>query len=391
MTATLAPSTRILRAYWRPLVSLAAIADEWRDLAKRALQPNIFYEPDFALAAADVFGADAGAVLVRSHDGVLRGFFPAQPEPYRYGMKSGLLVGWTHPYAPLGLPLVDRDRVHDTLNVWLDHLTSEQQWRLLLLPYLPEQGAFASALESVVQERALTCASFGHHARALLAPGEDRAGYLAQAVSTKLRKELGRKRRRLSDLGEVGHEMATDAFTAGAFVQDFLALEEKGWKGRAGSAAAQDAAIRQFLQTAMTGLARRGQVRADRLTLSGQPVAVTLLLRRGDTAWLWKTAYDESVARYSPGVQLARDVTEALVKDTGIAAVDSCATPDHPMIDHLWRERLALSDRLIALRPGESVRFGLARNLESLRRIAVGAARSIRQSVVRRAPAADGG
>ena len=40
--------------------------DEWRDLARRALEPNVFYDPAFALAAAPVFGADAGAVLVWS-------------------------------------------------------------------------------------------------------------------------------------------------------------------------------------------------------------------------------------------------------------------------------------------------------------------------------------
>jgi hypothetical protein len=140
----------------------------------------------------------------------------------------------------------------------------------------------------------------------------------------------------------------------------------------------------------MTGLARRGQVRADRLTVAGQPAAVTLLLRSGTAAWLWKISYDEAFARYSPGVQLTRDITEALLKDGGIASTDSCATPDHPMIDHLWRERLVLSDRLIALRPGDTVRFGLACNLETLRRTAIGTAKSIR-NIVRRGPAADAG
>ena len=140
----------------------------------------------------------------------------------------------------------------------------------------------------------------------------------------------------------------------------------------------------------MTGLARRGQVRADRLTVAGQPAAVTLLLRSGPSAWFWKIAYDESFARFSPGVQLTREVTDALLKDDTVASADSCAMPDHPMIDHLWRERLVLSDWLIALRPGDNARFGLACNLETLRRTAIGAAKSIR-NIVRRAPAADGG
>lgn len=390
MTAMLAPTTRTMRAYWRPLGSLVAIADEWRDLGKRALQPNVFYDPDFSLAAAGVFGDDVGAVLVRSSDGVLRGFFPFRPEPHRYGIVSGVTAGWTHPYAPLGLPLVDRDHPDDILNAWLDHLSGEQGWRLLVMSYMPERGAFALALQDVLQSRGLASATFGSHARALLDPGDNRDGYIAQAISAKLRKELGRKRRRLSDLGEVAHETASDAFSVGTFVQDFLTLEEKGWKGQAGTAAAQNQAVRQFMQNAVAGLARRGLVRADRLSVNGQPAAVTLLLRSGDTAWLWKISYDESFARFSPGVQLTRDVTASLLQDPAITATDSCATADHPMIDHLWRERLALSDRLIALRPGDSVRFGLACNLETLRRTAIGAARSIRNTI-RRVPAADGG
>ena len=51
---------------WRDLAQLAPIVDEWRTLATRALEPNVFYEPAFALAAAPVLGRDAGAVLVWS-------------------------------------------------------------------------------------------------------------------------------------------------------------------------------------------------------------------------------------------------------------------------------------------------------------------------------------
>src|SRR6202044_859609 len=47
----------------RSLSELLSIVDEWRDLAARVLEPNIFYEPAFALEAAKIFGRDAGALL----------------------------------------------------------------------------------------------------------------------------------------------------------------------------------------------------------------------------------------------------------------------------------------------------------------------------------------
>lgn len=379
MTALASVSPRPWRAYWRPLDALPALADEWRDLAMRTREPNIFYEPDFALAAAPVFGAEAGAVLVRDHDGVLRGIFPAQPEPYRYGVAPALLAGWTHPYAPFGLPLVDRDHAPGVIDAWLDHLARDRGVRLLLLPFLPEQGVFADALHSVLERRGLSQARFGSHERAALIPAE-RGGYLAHAVSAKLRKELGRKRRRLAELGEVAHESATDSERVRAFLHEFLALEQAGWKGRAGSAAASDASTREFVQTAVLGLARRGQVRLDRLSIAGKPAAIAILLRRGGAGWLWKIAYDEVFARYSPGVQLARDVTAALLADDTLAAIDSCAAPDHPMIDRLWHERIALSDRMIALQPGDGTIFRIACSLESLRRTAIGATRTVRDT-----------
>ena len=65
---------------WRDFAQLAAIAGEWRELAANVLEPNAFYEPAFALAAAPVFGRGAGAVLVWSASAPRRllGFFPAR-------------------------------------------------------------------------------------------------------------------------------------------------------------------------------------------------------------------------------------------------------------------------------------------------------------------------
>jgi hypothetical protein len=76
-------------------------------------------------------------------------------------------------------------------------------------------------------------------------------------------------------------------------------------------------------------------------------------------------------------VQLALDLTEALIKESAVERVDSCATADHPMIDHIWRERLALCDRLIALRPAPLL-FRLACRLETLRRGVIATAKAVR-------------
>ena len=123
---------------WRDFGELAPIAGEWRELAARALEPNAFYEPAFALAAAPVFGRDAGAVLVWSGASPRRllGFFPARIETRRYGVNLPVLVGWTHPYAPLGVPLVEREAAETVIAAWLAHLAADAALPgLVLLPF----------------------------------------------------------------------------------------------------------------------------------------------------------------------------------------------------------------------------------------------------------------
>ena len=377
----------LFRVEWRPLAELDAITAEWRDLAGRALEPNVFYEPSFALAAAPVLGREVGAGLVWSRAAQQRlvGFFPARIERRRYGITLPVLAGWTHPYAPLGTPLVDCEAPEAVIAAWLDHVASDPELPdVMLLPSLPSNGALAQAIDAVLARRDGQSASFAHHRRALLAPAGDRAGYLDAAVGHKKRKELRRQRKRLGDNGSVTSGDTGDPAAVPRALGDFLALEAEGWKGRAGTAARGDVRIAAFMITAVSALAGEGKARIARLCVDEHPIAAMVTLRSGAGAWCWKIAYDEDYARCSPGVQILLDVTQRLLDDPSIARADSCATADHPMIDHIWRERLALADRLLSVGPAKSSRFALARRLETLRRAAIGGAKALRDILKRR-------
>jgi hypothetical protein len=288
------------------------------------------------------------------------------------------VTGWTHGYGPLGVPLVDREEPAAVVGALIDHVANDASLpALLLLPLIPERGPFAAALDTVLEQRGLHAASLGRHQRAMLAPGAERDGYLERAISAGRRKELRRQRRRLSDIAPVALKTVTAPAEIGPALSDFLVLEASGWKGMAGTAAAMTPAIRHFIETAVTALARVGKARIDRLYLNSGVIAATITLRSGDTAWCWKIAYNEGVAQASPGVQLMLDLTDSLLSDRHLARVDSCATADHPMIDHIWRERQTLSDRLIAVRASHAA-FILACGVERLRRDTSGAARALR-------------
>src|ERR1700730_11649636 len=80
----LAPRNNAVTTQWRPTAHLKSLAAEWRALAERAAEPNVFYTPAFALPAARALAPDAGAVLVRGGEPHrLVGLFPRRAARFR--------------------------------------------------------------------------------------------------------------------------------------------------------------------------------------------------------------------------------------------------------------------------------------------------------------------
>ena len=84
-------------------------------------------------------------------------------------------------------------------------------------------------------------------------------------------------------------------------------------------------------------------------------------------AFGFKTAFDERFARFSPGVLLQLENLDLLDRPQ-VEWCDSCAAPDHPMIDGLWSGRRPIGRVSIAI--GGAARravFGRLVNLELAR------------------------
>ena len=140
------------------------------------------------------------------------------------------------------------------------------------------------------------------------------------------------------------------------WIEDFLALEHSGWKGAQGSALASHQATARMFREALFGAAGRGRLERLTLSLDDEPIAMLANFITPPGAYSYKTAFDERFARYSPGVLVQRE-NLALLDRRGIAWCDSCAAADHPMIDHIWRERRPVGRLSIAI--GGSLRRAL--------------------------------
>lgn len=340
----------------RELVNIETVPETaWAALAERAIEPNVFFDPNWARAVARHARGHAGAkALLVWADGRrerLIGLLPVATAWRALRIPVPVLVAW-QAYAPLTTPLLDRGATNEAAHGLLD-AAAKAGATALLLPYLPDSGAAAATLRRVSEKRGAASYEIARYTRARLDAQQDPHNVLRHALSTKKLKELRRQRHRIADDGAVTFEIAREPAEISTALEDFLALEAGGWKGQRGTALAKHDGDSAFIREAASSLAARGQITIATLRLSGTPFAAGIVLRQGARAFFFKVAYDERLSKMSPGVQFTLDMTQHVCADARIDDVDSMACTGHPMIDHVWRERLGLVDLYVPVCPDD--------------------------------------
>jgi len=350
-----------------PFVTLEKFGEDWSLLAGRAIEPNVFLDPAFLLPFCKASGLNHTAVMIWSKgpSRQLLGFFPITIVRNHSSLPFPVLSIWAHSEALLGTPLVDRQNPERVINAFLDHVSGSAKLpKIIVLRHTPEMGLFMSSFARVLSKRGDRLAMYGRHERAYLAPMGSRASYLEFAIKAKRRHELQRLRRRLQDTGCVEVSTTKDAPMIGSALDDYLTLEASGWKGRAGTAIAPRRNLRGFVEASVASLAAKGTIRIDRLLVNSRAIAAAITLQSQDKAWYWKMSYDEAYGRFSPGTLLTLELTKLLLLDSTILSVDSSTKPDHPTLDHMWREHLAVGHCIAGIGSNAKELFDVAYRIE---------------------------
>ena len=341
----------------RALVPLAAIEPgQWRALAQRAIEPNGYYLPAWGLAVSATARGRTGASALPAFDGSstrLIGLMPVIPLWQAWTIPLPALVS-AHPYGTLCSPLIDRDAAVEASTRLLQQAREAGVHALILRDVALDGGAMES-LRDALGRSGLKPRVLSSYIRASLDATQDGDKLLREALGTRKLKELRRQRHRLAEHGPVVFEIARKPDEIRPALETLLQLEASGWKGKRGTALMQDAGDATFIRRAVPALAETAQCEIITLRAGTTPVAAGIVLRHQDRAFFFKLGVDERFAKYSPGVQLTLELTRYLCADPAIRLVDSTAAPDHPMINPIWRGRLAIGDVLIPLRRGDPV------------------------------------
>lgn len=109
---------------------------------------------------------------------------------------------------------------------------------------------------------------------------------------------LRRAERKLAVETRVERPSVEDAARA---YDDFLHLENSGWKGRAGTAVAGRPELRAFYRQYLTAMARSGRLIVTRVLFDGELAGLDLHVEVQERLWGMKLARNERFDRFGPG------------------------------------------------------------------------------------------
>lgn len=323
---------------------LRTFVDAWQRLVQVSAEANVFFEPEVLLPSLDRLGASGIRIAIvtaaprqnPSGPRVIAGLFPLRA-------RRGHTQIWMHRYAFVGTPLIRADSLLETWSSFLNWFFDQEGKRLLQMPKLVADGAVFRALLKVLHRQKRPSWVQDQHLRARFDALGSAEEFQAASMGRKVRRNLKRQRRLLGEKGELTSTVGViDSARVDAWVDAFLALEAKGWKGRGRTAMGSSTRDADWFRQVASDLARAGRLRGATLSLDGAPIAMgCIFVSAADESCgaYFKIAFDEAYSGDSAGAVLQLDWIEALHGEDGLRVVDSCAVPGHPMIDHIWSGR----------------------------------------------------
>jgi CelD/BcsL family acetyltransferase involved in cellulose biosynthesis len=322
--------------------------DDWEDLAAAAVEPNIFYEPSLLLPAMEQLAGDLSIVvaLVFSRTvgttgrRLLCGLFPFQRTTRFKHLPLTALSLWAHPHCFLCTPLIRRGFAAETLDALLGWLQTDARAPTMMeFPKLAADGPVWEAVSAALERHSLLVWESDRWDRALFHRHGDAEQYLVRALSRHRLRECRRRTQRLAERGTVSFDALRPGEDVRPWLDEFLALEASGWKGRAGTALACKEAEARFFVCAMTEAFRKGQLVMEALRVDDAPIAMGSMLVSGAGGFRFKDAIDERYRAFSPGILLRTEEIRQLYSTAMPEWVDSCSDPASAVWNQLYLHR----------------------------------------------------
>ena len=283
-----------------------ALQEEWDALVERT-DDQVFYRHAFFRVWLDNFAprADLRVFTVRDGTGRLVAALPLLWARMRlHGVPVRVLAACANEHS-CRFDLLAEDG-EAAAKVLLPALLAQGDRDLIRLTDVPDGGRAYALLQKAQQAQLLHGTWVSLVSPYVPLPSSLDA--LQKSLDSKFRANLRRRRKRLGEKGRVTLERVTGGLSLPAQVEEGMALEASGWKGRGGTAMAQDPSTRGFYLELARTMAAEGRLALWFMRLDGRAVGFHYALEHGGKYLLLKPGYDEAIRECSPGQLLMEDV-----------------------------------------------------------------------------------
>lgn len=327
----------------------------WSDCAAASLEPNPFFEPSWLLPAIKYLDGSPRTMLVLAehHDAVYACMPIAEVAPdaessasHRTHLALKTLVA---PAAvTLGTPIVAATGGSEALACLMTESWREAARRgagLVVMEWVANDGPVASLLREVANQTNNPLIEFDVWERGFLRrqSGGDEDPYWLRGIGKNRRRTIRQHHQKLT--AAFGRSPSLRVRTDGGAVDDFLRLEASGWKGRQpdGVALRRHAATTNFFEAVCGQYLDAGRMSFLSLEEGGSSIAMICCVRSGAGVFAYRTAFDEELARFGPGVELFLSAMEHFDRDTDASWFDTCAARDNEHLLGLFPDRRAMA------------------------------------------------
>ncbi|MGD0837581.1 MAG: GNAT family N-acetyltransferase [Polyangia bacterium] len=142
-----------------------------------------------------------------------------------------------------------------------------------------------------------------------------------EGLGAKLRSDLRKKRRRLEQMGQLHLAVHARAAELPRAFEQFLALEDSGWKGKRGTSLRRQPDRERYYRYLLEHYGRLGLCRINVLLLGETPIAGLFGIEVGDSLHLLKIGFAEELAPHSPGGILLLEMVQHLCRHSRVRII----------------------------------------------------------------------
>lgn len=282
---------------------LNRIEEEWNEIYDHHPTPSLFLSFDYMKNWYRCFARPDQVHLYRIAAGeVALGFLPLRRQTTK---AFKILTGLTNNHCFHEVNLVRKGAenfFHALLLQELHH--TRQSWDCIKYSF----NYSFSTLTDLFPEEDLTHSGIGYKRHTMptfsTLLNKPFADFIKTDLSRKIRHNINNYNRKINQEGTV-HYLCYEGQEARAHFSDFVALEDSGWKGTAGSSIKRcGAPYQRYYETLIKLLANQRALRLFFLEYNGQRIAGLFGYTDLDTFHSFKIAYNEQFSSFSPATLL---------------------------------------------------------------------------------------